>query len=384
MDQVLYKKSIQTILASQSQWGSYVASPNFPTYQYCWLRDGSFIAHAMDTAGEYESASAFFIWVGRTIQKFSYKVDEARLRLAARYPMGKDDLLHTRFSLDGDEVYVDNSWGNFQIDGYGTWLWALNEHVKLSGDLAILQTLKEPIEITLRYLELVWKLPNYDCWEEHPEYLHTYSLSTVYAGFHAAGEMMRSGKLESIDMPVDALAEQVRKFILDSAVKNGRLIKYFCPPGADSESSLVGNDGVDSSLIGVSIPYMMFSPTDPIMMSTIKAVEEDLHRPDGGVYRYKADVYYGGGEWVLLSAWLGWYYTSVNQLEKAQALCQWIESQADEKCWLAEQVSDHMLYTEHYAPWVKRWGPIAKPLTWSHAMYVILVNAINQGYSHEQ
>jgi GH15 family glucan-1,4-alpha-glucosidase len=379
MDQGLYKNSIQTILASQSKWGSYVASPNFPTYQYCWLRDGSYIAHAMDTAGEYESASAFFNWVGRTIQRFSYKVDEARLRLAVGLPMGKDDLLHTRFTLDGEEVYIDNTWGNFQIDGYGTWLWALNEHVKRTGEYDILQSLKEPIEITLRYLELVWKLPNYDCWEEHPEYLHTYSLSTVYAGFHAAGEMISSGKLDLKNIPVNDLAEEVRTFILDSAVKNGRLVKYFCPPGVDSVSRLIGNDGVDASLLAVSMPYQMLKPEDPITLATIKAIEEDLHRTGGGVYRYKADVYYGGGEWILLTAWLGWYYTSVNQIDKAKTLCQWIESQADENGWLAEQVSEHTLYPEHYAPWVKKWGTIAKPLTWSHAMYVILVNAINQG-----
>ncbi len=379
MDQGLYIKSIQTILASQSEWGSYVASPNFPTYQYCWLRDGSFIAHAMDTAGEFESASAFFKWVGRTIQRFSYKVDEARLRLAAGLPMGKDDLLHTRFTLDGEEVYIDNTWGNFQIDGYGTWLWALNEHVKISGDFSLLQSLKEPIEITLRYLELAWKLPNYDCWEEHPEYLHTYSLSTVYAGFQAAGEMIASGKLNIKTIPVKALATEVLQFILEFAVRNGRLVKYFCPPGEESETRLIGNDGVDASLLAAAMPYQLLSFDDPIFLSTLKKIEEDLHRTGGGVYRYKADVYYGGGEWILLAAWLGWYYASVNQFDKAQALCQWIESQADENGWLAEQVSDHTLYPEHYVPWVKKWGPIAKPLTWSHAMYVILVNALNKG-----
>jgi GH15 family glucan-1,4-alpha-glucosidase len=379
MDQGLYKKSIETILASQSQWGSYVASPNFPTYQYCWLRDGSYIAHAMDTAGEYESAAAYFKWVGRTIQKFSYKVEEARLRLAAGSPMGKDDLLHTRYSLDGDEVYVDNTWGNFQIDGYGTWLWALNEHVKCSGDLSLLRSLKEPIEITLRYLELVWKLPNYDCWEEHPEYLHTYSLSTVYAGFQAASEMARLAQLSLTGIQVDLLAEDVRKFILKFGVKNGRLIKYFCPPGVESVTRLTGNDGVDASLLAVFMPYQMLQPHDPIALSTVASIEEDLHHSGGGVYRYKTDVYYGGGEWILLTAWLGWYYTSVNEMDKAQTLCKWIESQADENGQLAEQVSEHTLFPEHYAPWVKRWGPIAKPLTWSHAMYLILVHAINQG-----
>lgn len=379
MDQGLYKKSIQTILASQSQWGSYVASPNFPTYQYCWLRDGSFIAHAMDTAGEFESASSFFKWVGRTIKRFSYKVDEARLRLASGLPMGKDDLLHTRFTLDGEEVYIDNTWGNFQIDGYGTWLWALNQHVNLLGDSAILEQLKEPIEVTLRYLELAWKLPNYDCWEEHPEYLHTYSLSTVYAGFKAAEEWIASGKLNIKTIPVTALAAEVRQFILESAVKNGRLVKYFCPPGSESETRLIGNDGVDASLLAVAIPFQLFSAEDPIFLSTLKKIEEDLHRLGGGVYRYKADVYYGGGEWILLAAWLGWYYAAANQPEKAGALRQWIESQADENGWLAEQVSDHTLYPEHIAPWVKKWGPIAKPLTWSHAMYVILMNALNRG-----
>lgn len=379
MDQALYKKSIQTILTSQSEWGSYIASPNYPTYQYCWLRDGSFIAHAMDTAGEYGSASAFFRWVGRIIQRFSYKVDEAKLRLSAGLPIDKDDLLHTRFSMDGEEVYIDDTWGNFQIDGYGTWLWALNEHVKRSADYALLEELKEPIEITLRYLELVWKLPNYDCWEEHPKFLHTYSLASVYAGFNAAQEMIKTGKLDFINIPVDLLAKVVFKFVLDNAVKNGRLVKNFCPLDTDSKSQLICNDGVDASLLAVSIPFEMLLPQDPITLSTINAIEEDLHRLGGGVYRYKADVYYGGGEWILLTAWLGWYYTSVNQLDKAQALCLWIESQADEKGWLAEQVSEHSLYPEHYAPWVKKWGPIAKPLTWSHAMYVILINAINQG-----
>jgi GH15 family glucan-1,4-alpha-glucosidase len=375
----LLEKSIQIIKQHQSETGAYVASKNFPIYQYCWLRDGSYIAHAMDIAGEYESASAFFCWVGRTIQKFSYKVDEAKLRMAAGLPMGKDDLLHTRFTMDGEEVYIDDTWGNFQIDGYGTWLWALNEHVKKSGEIDLLQRLKEPIEITVRYLELVWKLPNYDCWEEHPEFLHTYSLSTVYAGFHAAGELARSGRFNLNNLLVDDLAEEVRKFILDFAVENGRLVKYFCPPDFVSDNQLIGNNGVDASLIAVAIPYQLLMPDDPIMLATIKAIEEELHRHGGGVYRYTDDVYYGGGEWILLTAWLGWYYTSLNQLDKAQALCEWIESQADENGWLAEQVSGHALFPEHYAPWIKKWGPIANPLSWSHAMYVILVNAINQG-----
>ena len=109
---------------NQSKWGSYVASPEFPNYQYCWLRDGSFIANSMDCVGEYASAAAFFHWVGRTIRRYATKVDESRLHIAKGLN-GQRCLLHTRFTLDGEEVNIDNTWGNFQIDGYGTWLWAL-------------------------------------------------------------------------------------------------------------------------------------------------------------------------------------------------------------------------------------------------------------------
>ena len=92
----LYEKSIQIIKKGQYESGAYIASPNFPTYQYCWLRDGSFTAYAMDRAGEYSSADAFFRWVGRTIQKHSGKVEEIEQRLKSGFPIGKDDVLHTR------------------------------------------------------------------------------------------------------------------------------------------------------------------------------------------------------------------------------------------------------------------------------------------------
>jgi len=47
-------------------------------------------------------------------------------------------------------------------------------------------------------------------------------------------------------------------------------------------------------------------------------IEADL-RQGGGVHRYATDTYYGGGEWVLLTAWLGWYYTKIGANEKALA-----------------------------------------------------------------
>lgn len=375
----LYQKSIQIIKEGQSASGAYIASPNFPTYHYCWLRDGSFTAHAMDVAGEAESAEAFFRWVGKTIQKYGYKVAEVRRHLESGLPIGKDDTLHTRFTLDGEEDTLDSTWGNFQVDGYGTWLWALAEHVRRTGNASLLRELAAPVDITLEYLDLVWKLPNYDCWEEYPEYLHPYSLATVYGGLAAVDGLIRDGLFETRAVDVKGLANQVFDFLQRYAVVDGVFVKHIRPSNGKDAPAQSAGSGVDASMLGLAIPYHVFPLDHPLIVGTIQAIEKDLHRPQGGVYRYKEDVYYGGGEWILLAAWLGWYYAQVGDLDRAAELLRWIESQADGELQFAEQISDHILAPEQYEPWLKKWGPVAKPLLWSHAMYIILVDAIRQG-----
>jgi GH15 family glucan-1,4-alpha-glucosidase len=137
--------------------------------------------------------------------------------------------------------------------------------------------------------------------------------------------------------------------------------------------------GVDASLLGVALPYRMLESGDPLFQGTVARIEADLHRPQGGVYRYLGDTYYGGGEWLLLAAWLGWYHAERGDRARAADLLDWVEAQADPDGNLPEQVSEHLLSPPHYAEWVGRWGPVAKPLLWSHAMHLILVEAMRSG-----
>jgi GH15 family glucan-1,4-alpha-glucosidase len=76
----------------------------------------------------------------------------------------------------------------------------------------------------------------------------------------------------------------------------------------------------------------------------------------------------------LLAGWLGWYQGEVGKSDQAKRLLQWIEEQADATGEMPEQVPATLNNANYLAPWVERWGPIAKPLLWSHAMYVILVH----------
>lgn len=132
---------------------------------------------------------------------------------------------------------------------------------------------------------------------------------------------------------------------------------------------------MDASLLGAAVPYGLLAADDPRMVATVKTIERDLRK--GGVHRYAADSYYGGGEWILLTAWLGWYYAECGESAKARECLDWVAQHADAEGELPEQVATHLNVPGKYAEWVARWGPVAKPLLWSHAQYLILLKALN-------
>jgi hypothetical protein len=41
-------------------------------------------------------------------------------------------------------------------------------------------------------------------------------------------------------------------------------------------------------------------------------------------------------------------------------------------------VDDQLLNPNHLQPWLNRWWPVARPLLWSHAMYLIALSAASQ------
>jgi len=346
----LSKRSIKIILQNQNPSGAYPACTNFPTYRYSWFRDGSYTAYAMDLVGEHESAASFHHWVARTVNTNAEVVERAMYKASRGEELEPSDILHTRYEVDGS--YGTDEWPNFQLDGFGTWLWALGEHTRLSPDI-LSDDVLTAVRLVADYLSALWRRPCSDCWEEFPDEVHTYTLGAIYAGLRASASL--------VDQSYDAEKEKVRSFINENCVQDGRFVKY------------VGRADVDASLLGLAVPYGVVTPNDAIMLATVEKIEASL-RMGGGVHRYAADTFYGGGEWVLLTAWLGWYYTRAGEVEKARELMKWVEAQADGNEWLPEQVPESLNDVTYYEPWRERWGDIATPLLWSHANYLILYN----------
>ncbi len=359
----LFQRSVEIILQNQSPNGAYIASPNFPTYQYCWFRDGSFIAYAMDLAGQHESAHRFHQWVAERVNERKDLVRKALVKARAGETLSEAEILHTRYRLDGTDGEAGN-WPNFQLDGFGTWLWALHEHHKQNPAKQLSQELLDATELVVEYLSELWARPCYDCWEEFPDHIHPYTLAAIYGGLRAHSELTSKSHHLVTDL--------IRKQLLSGTESFGHFVKFHHSPA------------VDASLLGLAVPYGVVAPDDPIMRRTVDYMESTIFR-GGGVHRYAEDSYYGGGAWILLTAWLNWYYIELaakrpdlapELQEKVQKGLRWIGAHVGNDLNLPEQVAENLNIPAYYSIWVERWGEVASPLLWSHAKYIILRSKI--------
>lgn len=349
----LFRRCIEVIKENQSTSGAYPAGPTFPKYQYCWFRDSSFCAYAMNLVGEHDSATQFHKWASRTVINNAEIIKRAVKKSRRGVPLDTADTLHTRYTLNGETGSED--WPNFQLDGFGTWLWSLQEYQRLV-EYPLDGIVLEAAQLVADYIEALWSRSCFDCWEEFPDKIHTYTLGSIFAGLSAAGEL--------IDKRYNTVRDELKDFIYTECTAPGYFVKY------------VGIDTVDASLLGLSIPYKVIPVDDPLMVATVAQIESRL-RSGGGVHRYTRDTYYGGGEWVLLTGWLGWYYAQIGKFEQARELLGWMEGCASQDGNLPEQVPLSLNDQSYYEPWRKRWGEIASPLLWSHAKYLILSKQIS-------
>jgi GH15 family glucan-1,4-alpha-glucosidase len=350
----LAASSVALIEALQDPSGAYPASPTFSAYRgYSWFRDGAFIADAMSAAGRVESASAFFDWCAAVLESQQERVNVIVDAAERGEPVPDAEMLPTRFSLDG--TIGNDDWWDFQLDGYGTWLWAVVEHSRRHGlDLQRWQT---AILLTIDYLLASWRRPCFDWWEEHSEHIHVSTLGCIAAGMRSVVT------IDVIDPARLAACSAAEAEILDLIRSQGTVDGHF--------SKWLGSDAVDGSLLSLISPLMILPASDPMVVATVGAVEVDLTE-ENGVHRYLGDTFYGGGQWPILTCFLGLAEASLGNREPALARLRWAASTINDADELPEQVGGHLLDPTRVAEWVSRWGAVAQPLLWSHAMYIRL------------
>jgi isomaltose glucohydrolase len=348
----LAERSLEIILDGQAVSGAFIAAPTFAQYRYAWLRDGAFIAEALDLVGRVDAAARFHDWVAGLIVAARDGIERSIAAVLAGRSPEPADYLHCRYEADGS--LGPDDWPTFQLDGPGIWLWSLAHHARNGG--TVTGEHREAADLATRYLGALWDHASYDAWEEFPEHVHTSTIASILAGLRAARQLLGDDAARSFSAAERAIAGRLSD-------RSGVLTKWST------------TDAVDGSLLWIAAPYELLSPADPAFAATLRRLEEELVSPDGGVHRYAADTYYGGGEWLLLTAGLARVYLrrdGPGDRDRAERCRAWIEAQAGPDGALPEQVSTRALHPGRIAEWEATWGPSASPLLWSHATYLAL------------
>jgi GH15 family glucan-1,4-alpha-glucosidase len=347
-------RSVDVVLSGQDGSGAFLGSPTFPVYRFAWLRDGAFCARALDAVGRSDRADRFHRWVERTVLAHRKRAEGAITELTAGRMPTPEEILPARYVVDGRRevpgAVFGEVWPNYQHDGYGTWLYELSAHHRRAGTDTYD---RNAVALVADYLVAAWRTDCYDCWEEFGDGQHGSTVAAVTAGLGAAGEMLAEPRYADV-------AGEARDRLTGTFLRGGRLRK------GDKD------DRVDGSLLWTTLPFGLLAPDDPAMRATADAVRSDLCGRTGGIYRYVGDSYYGGGEWILLTAWLGWYDAVTGNLDGYRSAREWIRRSANDRLELPEQILDGVQDPGMVDAWVKRWGPVATPLLWSHAMYLLM------------
>ena len=346
--------SVELIRLLQDATGAYPASPSFSAYRgYCWFRDGAFIADAMSAAGASDSAERFFDWCARILVHREAQVQAIVSRARSGNPVPDAEMLPARFTFAGAEG--DDDWWDFQLDGFGTWLWAVAEHARRHD--VNLARWSRAIELTVDYLASSWSRPCFDWWEENADQVHLSTLACIAAGLDAVAA---SGILDSEKLSAaHEASESIRGTILDRGLSGNHLTKW------------LGSAEVDASALSAVAPFGLFPASSAIGAATLDAIDRALN-VGGGVHRYLADTFFGGGQWPLLSCFLGLGLAAQGDRDRALRQLSWAAATADSTGALPEQVGEHLLAPAMTQEWVDRWGPVAQPLLWSHAMFIRL------------
>jgi GH15 family glucan-1,4-alpha-glucosidase len=350
--------SIRIIKANQAGSGAYVASPNFRVYNYSWFRDGAFIADAMSACGENESALSFHKWATRIIIDREDKIASLIRRGKQGEKIANDEHLHCRYTVDGQES--SEQWTNLQLDGFGTWIWSLDEFLKRENTLPL--ATYRAVETLIGYLGTFWEIDTYDWWEESYGHQHVANLGSMAAGLSRCSEWKHIS--EDSRLAAANTAMRIMTLIRSRGLFNGRLAKW------------IDGNGLDASLIALVAPFGLLNDDKEIARGTVDAVASVLGT--FGTYRHEDDWYFGGGKWPLLSCFLGLAYISLGEEQKAQQILDWAASVTNEELALPEQLAEPLLQPEKRAQWIEQWGEPACPLLWSHAMYLSLYSTLRK------
>ncbi|HEY9368045.1 glycoside hydrolase family 15 protein [Streptomyces sp.] len=249
-------------------------------YRYTWIRDGSLAVRALLDLGFAEEAAAFTSWL----------TDRVTERSSAPAAGGRP--LQIMYRVDGDPWLPEEILENFegyrgsypvrvgngaadqvQLDVYGEAMYALGQGERLNAQPTYRDW--KALSGMIDWLATSWDRPDEGIWETRGgQQDFTYSRVMSWVAFDRGLRLAETfGRPASLDV-WRAARDEIFAQVMHRGWSKSRsaLIQYF------------GGDVLDASLLLIPRAGIL-SPTDPLWLSTLDAIERDLVK-DSLVYRY--------------------------------------------------------------------------------------------------
>jgi oligosaccharide amylase len=371
----LYRRSLINIRVHTDDRGGIIASSDTDmlhhgrdTYSYVWPRDGAMISLALDVAGYPDVAERFYAFAAKCQEPAGYLMHKYLTSGAlgsSWHPWMQQGKAYLPIQEDETASILFTLWRHYEIEHN---LEFVEEHYN---------SFIEPAARFLgEFIEPVTGLPqaSFDLWEEKYG-TSTYTAASVYGGLMAATRFASLLGKDNDARTYQAIAQRLQQSIVQYLYDEN--LKMFVKHVRHTdEGELEYDRTIDTSSFYGIIFFEVLDLEDERITASIKTIEKTLQvaGESKGFVRYERDTYYtmqdagSPNPWVITTLWVAQYYIRTaktkKQLEKPLELLLWTASHASESGTLAEQMHPHT--REHRS---------ASPLIWSHAEYVLAVDA---------
>ena len=280
-------------------------------YRYTWIRDATFAIYALSIIGYTGEARAFKNWL-------EWSTSGRARDLQVMYGLGGERRL-TETKIPELEGYMNSkpvrigngAYDQFQLDIYGEIMDSAHIFRKFGGavDADYWEYLRRVVNFVIDH----WREPDEGIWEtrggrQHFVFSKVMCWVAMDRAIKAATDLKLPGDIEAW--------EKVRDEICNDVMSKG----YSQERQAFVQS--YGSDNLDAA--NLMLPLVGFIPaTDPMMRSTIKAIQKELTNKQGFVYRYrKFDDGLNGseGSFIICTFWLADNLIHLGQIDEARVL----------------------------------------------------------------
>jgi GH15 family glucan-1,4-alpha-glucosidase len=330
-------------------------------YSYLWMRDGAFVANALDLASYSGIARRFYALCGQIAPTGGYFLQKYN-------PDGTvASGWHAAWDAHGKKKLIP-----IQEDETALVLWALWQHYERYRDIDFVHPIYRDLIIKcadfmndFRDDDTGLPAPSWNLWEDRRG-IHTFTCSSVVAGLRAAANFAdlfgESARAERYASTANEIVTAMREYLYSNEL--GRFLRGITfHLGGSSEP----DPTLDASLFA-TFYFRAFDADDSVVTSTMESVKNGL-TAGGGVARFENDGYMRvsgeapGNIWFICTLWLADYYIAAakdsKDLNEALRIMEWVMNAALPSGVLAEQMDPFT--GEHIS---------VSPLTWSHSTFV--------------